>query len=278
MNPVEGYAFWTALVFYCLAAGIHGYCLVFQREGPLRPGRWVMTAGLVAHAVAVGVRWVATGHIPTIGNYENANVFSLFIVGFTAWSSFRYPSFRVVAAFSLPVAVLTMGFGVMSDTSPSPMVASLKSWWLYIHIFFAWLVMGAATFAFASSILYLVKEKKEREGSPTSGSRRLPLPERIEELIYRNVVYGFVAYAVMIASGALWAKNLWGAYWSWDPVETWSLISWLAYGLILHLRFTFGWGGRRMAWMVIFALATVFLVMFGINLAVQSSRHIFNVQ
>jgi len=87
-----------------------------------------------------------------------------------------------------------------------------------------------------------------------------------------------VAYAVMIGSGAMWAKNLWGAYWSWDPVETWSLISWMMYGLILHLRFTFGWRGTRMAWMVILALISVFVVMFGVNFAVESSLHIFNVR
>jgi cytochrome c-type biogenesis protein CcsB len=277
MTPVEGYFFWSALVLYCLASAVYGYSLAFQRERPWRWGMWMMTVGVAAHAAAVTVRWVTTGHIPTIGNYENALVFSLFMVGFTVGFCFRYPSFRVAAVFSLPVAVLTMGYGVMSDTSQSPMVASLKSWWLYIHIFFAWLVMGAATFAFAASILYLMKETREREDTVTPFFRKLPATGRIEELVYRNVVYGFIAYAVMIASGALWAKNLWGAYWGWDPVETWSLISWIIYGLILHLRFTFGWGGRRMAWLVIFALITVFLVMFGINIAVQSSKHIFNV-
>ena len=61
----------------------------------------------------------------------------------------------------------------------------------------------------------------------------------------------------MIGAGSIWAKDLWGSYWSWDPVETWSLLSWLIYGVALHLRFTLRWGGRRLAWLLIFAVFDV---------------------
>lgn len=278
MASVESYLFWLALSVYCVVIALYSYAMVFQRERAWTWGYRALIAGFVFHAAAITVRWIMTGHVPTVGNYENANLCALFLVAVTLGYSLKYPDSRATGLFILPVVVLTMGFGAMADRQISPMVASLRSWWLYIHIFFAWLVTGAMSFAFGASILFLVKEKKKRYGSDLPVFfQRLPSLKRLDELIYRNVIYGFIAYAAMIASGALWAKDLWGAYWSWDPVETWSLSSWLIYGLILHLRFTFGWGGRRMAWMVIFALISVFIVMFGVNFAVESSMHIFNV-
>jgi len=278
MASFEGYFFWLALSIYCGVIALYSYAMVFQHERPWSWGYRGLVAGFVIHVASLAIRWHVTGHVPTVGNYENANLCALFLVAFTLWYSWKSPASRAVGLFIVPVAVLTMGFGAMAGRQTSPMVAALRSWWLYIHIFFAWLVTGAMSFAFGASIMFLIKEKKVRRNSLSTFFQRLPSLERLDELIYRNVIYGFIAYAVMIASGALWAKDLWGAYWSWDPVETWSLSSWLIYGLILHLRFTFGWGGRRMAWMVIFALISVFIVMFGVNFAVESSMHIFNIQ
>jgi cytochrome c-type biogenesis protein CcsB len=278
MPELDLILYWAGLVAYCLATGVYSFAMVFQRERPWSVGHVLLALGFAAQTVSLGLRWYVTGHMPTIGNYENTNMAAWFIVAFTVWFIWRYPMFRPAGVFTLPIAVLTMGFGLTAETATSPMVGSLKSWWLYIHIFFAWLVTGAMSFATGASVMYLLKQRKLATDTVDGFWGNLPPQARIEELIYRNAVYGFVAYAVMIGSGAMWAKNLWGAYWSWDPVETWSLISWMIYGLILHLRFTFGWRGTRMAWMVILALISVFVAMFGVNFAVDSSMHIFNVR
>jgi ABC-type transport system involved in cytochrome c biogenesis permease subunit len=81
----------------------------------------------------------------------------------------------------------------------------------------------------------------------------------------------------MIAAGSIWAKNLWGSYWSWDPVETWSLLSWLVYGVALHLRVTMGWRGRKLAWLLVFAIIGVLVSFWGVNLIMEGSLHVFNV-
>ena len=78
-------------------------------------------------------------------------------------------------------------------------------------------------------------------------------------------------------AGAIWAKDLWGSYWAWDPVEVWSLISWLLYGLSIHLRVTLGWRGRKLAWLMIFLLSTVIITYWGVDIVVESSRHVFGV-
>ena len=278
MQGFDLYLFMVSIVLYTLATAVYSFAMVFQREKSWRWGHWLLAIGFFAHTVSLAARWAMTGHVPTVGNYENTNIAAWFIIAFTGWGVWKHPGFKVAGLFTLPIAVLTMGFGLMTGKEASPMMGSLKTWWLYIHIFFAWLVTGALSFATGASVMYLIKQHKEVKGNLGDFWAGLPALERIEELIYRNVIYGFIAYAVMIASGALWAKDLWGAYWSWDPVETWSLVSWMLYGLILHLRFSFGWRGRRMAWLVIWALISVFVVMFGVNFAVESSLHIFNVR
>ena len=87
----------------------------------------------------------------------------------------------------------------------------------------------------------------------------------LDEGAARLVAVGFLGHTVMIASGAIWANGLWGRYWGWDPIETWSLVTWLTYAVYLHLRFTLGWSGRRAAWLGLVAAAGIVLTFFGIG-------------
>jgi len=176
----------------------------------------------------------------------------------------------LLAAGALPFALLILGGGALSDTTARPMVAALQSFWLYIHIFFAWLAYGAYTVACGAGIVYLARSRKAGETPEGELSR-------LDELMFRSTVFGFITDAVMIAAGSIWAKNLWGSYWSWDPVETWSLLSWLIYGLALHLRLTLGWRGRRFAWYLVFAIVGVLISFWGVNAIMGGSEHVFNV-
>jgi len=259
--------FWATLVIYALTVGAQIFGVTFFKEKWATRAIWGLIAGLVVHTVLVGWRWVETGHIPTIGHFENALVGSWFIVVLTLWASMRkYP---LVAAGALPFALLILAVGGVGDASPSPLVASLQSFWLYIHIFFAWLAYGGYTVACGTGIVYLVK---------TRGGRALPKESdtKLNELMFRSIAFGFITDAIMIAAGSIWAKNLWGSYWSWDPVETWSLLSWLIYGLALHLRVTMGWRGRKLAWVLVIAIVTVLISFWGVNLVMETTDHLFN--
>jgi cytochrome c-type biogenesis protein CcsB len=261
--------FWSTLVLYALAVGAQIAGQVFRAPQWSRRAFGVTVAGFALHTALVAWRWIATGHVPTIGNFENALFGSWFIAAMVLWAS-RKDRYPLVAAAALPFALLILGGGALSDTSPGPLVASLHSFWLYIHIFFAWLAYGAFTVACGAGIVYLVKTKRGR----TAPAEELA---RLDELMFRSTAYGFVTDAVMIAAGSIWAKDLWGSYWSWDPVETWSLLSWIIYGLVLHLRTTLGWRGRRIAWILVFAIVTVLVTFWGVNLVMRGSSHVFNV-
>jgi len=171
-----------------------------------------------------------------------------------------------------------MGYGYMQNPALTPMAASLKTIWLYIHVYFAWLAFGAYSLAMAAGTLYLLKRKSINSGVHNPSYDKVPSLERLDELVFRYVVFGFITDTVMICAGAIWAKDLWGNYWNWDPVETWSLISWLTYGITIHLRVTFGWRNERLAWLAIAALSTVIICFFGVNLVVNTSLHVFQVR
>jgi ABC-type transport system involved in cytochrome c biogenesis permease subunit len=85
-------------------------------------------------------------------------------------------------------------------------------------------------------------------------------------------------YGLMIVSGALWADQAKGSYWNWDPVEVWSLVSWLVFGIYLHLRITMGWRGRRLAWYALAAVAVMIVSYWGIPFSVETFHKGFRVE
>ncbi|CAA7600379.1 Cytochrome c-type biogenesis protein CcmC [Acididesulfobacillus acetoxydans] len=94
---------------------------------------------------------------------------------------------------------------------------------------------------------------------------RFPALEVLDELAYKVVAFGFPLLTLCIITGAVWANYTWGTYWSWDPKETWSLITWLVYAGYLHVRFTRGWKGRPAAWLAVLGFAAVLFTFFGVN-------------
>jgi len=141
---------------------------------------------------------------------------------------------------------------------------------MFVHIFFAWLAYGAYSLAAALGVLYLLRTRKSFEELPQEQLpplfARLPIPPVMQDLIFRSIIFGFIAHVVMIAAGCIWARDLWGTYWSWDPVETWSLLSAVLYGTWIHFQLNARWSGRRMAWLAVAALLTVVFAFWGTNL------------
>jgi cytochrome c-type biogenesis protein CcsB len=277
MTNLETIFFWMTLVIYALAAGGFIYSFVFKNPRFMPKMTWLIALGYLAHNLTVGTRFVATGHLPWSGDYESAMMAGWFIMGGTLWVGWRNKQLRPMATVTAPLVVLMMGFGVMRNPTLTPMAASLKTYWLYIHVYFAQLAFGSYALAMAAGVLYLLKHRTATSGAPNPAYDRFPSLDRLDELIFRYVVFGFITDTIMIAAGAIWAKDLWGSYWSWDPVETWSLISWLMYGIAIHLRVTFGWREQRLAWLVVAALCTVIISFFGVTLMVDTSMHFFNV-
>jgi cytochrome c-type biogenesis protein CcsB len=270
--------FWIAMVAYALTGGGFIYSFVFKNPRVVKKATALVAFGFLAQTAAIYARFHATGHLPWSGHYEYALMGSWFIIAGTLFVGWQNKQLQGLAVGTIPLVLIMLGYGYMQDPGLTPMAASLKTVWLYIHVYFAWLSFGAYALAMAAGVLYLLKRKSAAQAEKNPAYDRFPSLDRLDELIFRYIVFGFITDTIMISAGAIWAKDLWGSYWSWDPVETWSLISWLVYGLTIHLRVTFGWREKRLAWLAIAAMSTVIICFFGVNLIVNTSLHMFNVR
>ncbi|HEY9906325.1 MAG TPA: c-type cytochrome biogenesis protein CcsB, partial [Thermosynechococcaceae cyanobacterium] len=96
--------------------------------------------------------------------------------------------------------------------------------------------------------------------------QRLTLADTLDNLSYRIIGLGFPLLTIGIIAGAVWANEAWGSYWSWDPKETWALVTWLVFAAYLHARITKGWQGRRPAILAATGFAVVWICYLGVNL------------
>ena len=278
MAPLESVFVWVAIALYALASGAAILSLVF-RKGRIMNNLYRFAAVLfVLHTAAIAARYYAQGYLPWAGEYESALMGGWFVILFTAYVTWTQRGLQALAVGTFPFTLVLLGYGVMTKPVLGPMEASLKTFWLYVHVFFAWLAFGAFVLAMAAGIIYLLKKRDTTRAQRNPIYEKMPSLERLDDLIFRYILFGFMTDAVMIASGAIWAKELWGNYWSWDPVEVWNLFAWLMYGIIIHLRVTFGWRGNRLAWLSVLAIVFMVMSFFGVNFAVESSYHIFNVR
>ena len=164
----------------------------------------------------------------------------------------RLPVISMLATFA---ALLFMGYASLSpsvDRQIQPLIPALQSNWLHVHVFTCFIAYASFAISFLAALLYLI------------GTKGIP-GERLEEVNYQAVVVGFPMLTAGILTGAVWAHYAWGAYWSWDPKETWSLITWIVYALFLHARFTAGWKGRRIALLSIAGFVSVIFTYLGVN-------------
>lgn len=260
MTLFEGIFLWASIGLYSIAFLLFLSGLIFRKETFPTYGYRLSLAGFLLHTGAIVLRTVATGHLPVMATYENSLSGTWFIMLVYFVMRYAFPLSRPFGVAIIPLAILILGNGIQSGAVLQPLEPPYKSYWLYVHVLFAWFAFSAFVVACAAGVLYLLKAKA------TKGVfSRLPELKLLDELSFRLILFGFFAEAIMIGSGAIWAHGLWGRYWGWDPVETWSLISWLTYGLNLHLRVTMGWRGKKAAWLAIVSLFGVIFTFFGVG-------------
>lgn len=272
MDQWEALFLYVTIACYAISFTLFLASIVFGRELWLAYGMGAGVIGFAAHTLTIVFRGLATGHLPVMRDYENALAGGWTLVLIYVVVQDRFPATRAVGVAVYPFAMLMLGYGILTRPQLEPMSPAVQSWWLYVHVFFAWLAYSSLALAAGIAVLLLLKDRPKAT-SPLL--RRLPSPKTMDELNYRLISFGFFTLAIMITAGAIWAADLWGSYWSWDPVETWSLISWLLYAIYLHVRLTYGWKGRRMAWLAIGALVTVIISFWGIRF-VGGGLHVFN--
>ena len=218
------------------------------------------------HTAGMGLRWwesyqMGHGRVPLTNLYEALIGLSWTSVLLYLYIEFRYGA-RALGALMLPIISISMAYASLSptiDATIEPLIPALQSNWLTYHVITCFLGYSAFALSCCAAIVYLFKAGR----TPADGI--FPAAGGLDEIMYRMVAIGFLMLTLGIITGAVWANYAWGSYWSWDPKETWSLITWFVYAAVLHARITRGWRGRRMAVLSIIGFACVLFTFLGVN-------------
>ena len=249
----------VTLLYLCLFL-IHLLYFATKKERFLRV-MWVFlyfTFGL--HSVGLITRWVESyslgmGHAP-LSNFYESLIFYAWCIALIVIMMKKKLKVPLITAFASLIALFFMGYASLSpsvDRKIEPLIPALQSNWLHVHVFTCFIAYAAFAISFLCGLFYMFAMK----GMPTR--------ETLEEMNYQSVMVGFPMLTAGILTGAVWAHYAWGAYWSWDPKETWSLITWIVYALFLHARFARGWKGRRIALLSIVGFVSVIFTYIGVN-------------
>ncbi|MEK6744926.1 MAG: cytochrome c biogenesis protein CcsA [Nitrospirota bacterium] len=273
MKP-EFLYFWTAVALYGVSASGYIFGLMSRHDKPFQIGLYSAVAGFIPHVLVIALRWTATGISPffTISESITFGIFCAVLI-FLVFE-FANKAVRPLGVLVMPVSFVLMGWaGTLIKDAAVQIAPALQSGWIWVHIIGAATGFGAVLTAAGMGLMYLLKEKNLK-----GIYEKLPDSRVLDNLGYRFVAGGFIMYGLMIVSGAFWANQVKGTYWNWDPVEVWSLISWLTYGIYLHLRITFGWRGRKLAWYALIALVAMIISYWGIPFSMETFHKGFRIE
>jgi cytochrome c-type biogenesis protein CcsB len=252
--------------------------------------RMLVAAANLSLTAQLTLRWWESGHFPISNLYES--------LCFLAWAC-TLTQLLVERSWPsplVPAAATPMGLGALAFASfalpdrlqeASPLVPALRSSWLVMHVSVIMVSYAALLVGSLLSLAVLFTERDRRlelrgssigsggyrqgrlatdSGDLNLSSVAIGVSEQLDSLSYRTITVGFLLLSVGLVSGAVWANEAWGSWWSWDPKETWALICWLVYAAYLHTRLSRGWQGRRPALVAVAGLVVIGVCYIGVNL------------
>jgi len=249
-------------------------------------------------------RWYNYKFFPLSNLYESLIFLTCLLLLLYKFIEYKTKS-KIIGSLIIPLTLLIQGFATLSLPTvmqkSSPLVPALQSNWLMLHV--SMMMLSYATLLFGSlfSILYLILDKNNNNkikpkiietdnlngyqtyaleintldvksnnlyvniSTPKNNLSTTNLLESLDNWSYRTIGLGFPLLTMGIISGAVWANEAWGSYWSWDPKETWALITWLTFAIYLHVRLTKGWLGTKSAILGSIGFFVVWICYLGVN-------------
>ncbi|MFZ3072895.1 MAG: c-type cytochrome biogenesis protein CcsB [Thermodesulfobacteriota bacterium] len=286
-NVVMSLMFFTmAFAFYFVTAVFYLGYWIFRKAWMSQAATAMTYIALLAITGMLISRAVESGHAPFSNLYESMALFIWAMTIGYIWMERKYRikemgAFIMTIAFLAMVAASMLPYRFKSVEPLNPALQNKWKWlvnlleqiglekyaigWLDFHVFTTFVGYAAFGISFGIAIMYIIKERFEAVKKANVLVDRFPESEMLDELGYRTIAWGFPFLAIGIISGAVWANYAWGTYWSWDPKETWSLITWLIYAAYLHARVTRGWRGRKAAYLSILGFLAVMFLYWGVS-------------
>ena len=261
MLQVENTLFTIVMLLYFVAMIFYFLFIAFKKDSLAKLALILQCIGFVLHTAALVCRGIGAGRLPLTNQYEFATSFAwgLCLVCLIFVLRFRFP---VLGAFASPVIFLIIGYAAMQSKDVHELMPALRSNWLGFHVSTAIIAYGSFGVSFVLSLIFLLRDKMKAQGFL---DQHIPQKEKLDIISYRSVSLGLLFLTFTIITGAIWAERAWGSYWSWDPKETWSLITWIIYAVYLHLRLRRGWQGKSAAVFAAVGFICVLFTYIGVN-------------
>ncbi len=235
--------------FFFSLAGLLAFsaAYVFEKPGLTAAAGWALGAAWLALTAGLGAMWAASGHPPLSTQYESLLTLLWFVFPLSFYFRRRTARPEIAPAAAI-TACLLFGAAALLDRTARPLMPALRSNWLIVHVLSSMAAYAAFALAAAAAGWTLAKQRAEAS----------------DDFLLRLTKTGFAFLSLGIITGSVWAETAWGSWWSWDPKETWSLLTWLAYAAALHLRKK-GLRGHKFAILLAGCFALVLFTYFGVN-------------
>jgi cytochrome c-type biogenesis protein CcsB len=288
-NIVFGILLFTMIIYWVNLALFNGSNLL------TKIGRF---SAIIANVILFFIlcsRWSVAGYFPLSNLYESLLFLTCMLLTIYLYIEIKTKS-QLIGAVLIPVTLLINGFANLT-LSPemqksSPLVPALQSNWLMMHVSMMLLSYGTLIMGSLLCILFLVisrskdvdlkvmdnsslplysimvdyyEAKLVTPSTEISELGKLKLLQSLDNWSYRIIGLGFPFLTIGIISGGVWANEAWGSYWSWDPKETWALITWLVFATYLHARITKGWEGQKTAILGSLGFFVIWICYLGVN-------------
>ncbi len=240
-----------------LSYGLAGLMLTTRSRSTDRFALALALAGCLVHSCLLIWRWIQIGQIPIVTRYEDLTVDALVICLVYLAVQWREPAARPAGPFALLLAAGGVAWALAYSRGAVPFDPSLRSNWLYFHAHLNSLALGAGALAAGFQLAWLAGRTNGPAGPALAG---------------RYLAWAFFFWSAMVATGSWWANDAWGRHWGWDPIESWSLATVMAYAFFLHLRQRPAWQGRRWAVAALLPFAMMLFTTYGL-LMLRRSMH-----
>ena len=273
MIKAESILFLITLAAYFVTMLLYFVYVAIKKPALSKLAVHIQIGALLVHTAAIVLRGILMGRLPMANLYEFSTAFSwaLALVSLIFILKFSFP---VLGAFSSPVTLLLAVYAGVQKLNEFRVIAAsgvdsirnlmpaLRSSWLGIHVSTVIVAYGAFGVSFVLSIIFLLRDRMKKN---SFWDTHIPQKEKLDTISYRCVSLGMMFLTVTIFIGGIWAENAWGSYWSWDPKETWALVTWVIYLVYLHLRIRRGWSGKTAAIFGAVGFICVLFTYIGVN-------------
>jgi cytochrome c-type biogenesis protein CcsB len=258
----------STILLYMLSSAAYGAYLFLQKDYLQRSGYFILMAGFIFHTAGLVHGIVDTGHIPVGNLHETLSLAGWTVAGVFLIVQFKF-NLKILGIFAAPLVTLVMFAVALLPNEPVQTTKIFNSFWLVSHV--VAIFIGEAAFALAGGLglLYLIQESAIKTKKHRFFFKRLPSLDKLDASGYACIVVGFTLLTLGLITGFVYAKTVWGRFWSWDPKEVWSGVTWLFYAVLLHERLTVGWRGRRSAIMAMVGLGVLIFTFLGVNLLLE---------